>query len=284
MSEKSVVVLGLPESGKTTFLAALWHLVTEREIDTKLKFVTLRAGNATHLNQIAALWRRAKKQERTTVAGDRVVSISLKADDREVDVVSFPDVAGETFRQMWEERECDETIVQFLKSQGVMFFIHADKINKPNWVVDEVEQCKALGIPYEAEQVVPWKPRLAPTQVQVVDLLQMLQSPPLDVGPRRLGIVLSAWDKARAERLSPSDYLARQLPLLAQFLNHGINKEWTVRVYGISAQGGDYDDDKTNSEEAAQLRAIDVPSERISVVFGDEVSSDLTAPLHWLLG
>jgi len=33
MTKQSVVIIGLPESGKTTFLGALWHLVTAREIE-----------------------------------------------------------------------------------------------------------------------------------------------------------------------------------------------------------------------------------------------------------
>lgn len=284
MAEKSIVVLGLPGSGKTTFLAALWHLVSEREIDIKLKFVTLRAGNAVHLNEIAARWRQARAQERTSVAGDRLVSMSLKADDEEAHVISFPDVAGETFRQMWEDRDCEESVATMLKSNGVMFFIHADKINSPGWIVNEKQMCEELGLQYEPGQMVPWTPRLSPTQVQVVDLLQLLQTPPLDVGPRRLIIVLSAWDKVRAERLSPQEYLARKLPLLAQYLENGVDNGWKVRIYGVSAQGGDYDDDKSKRPEAERMRAVDVPSKRISVTFGEEQSHDLTAPLHWLLG
>ncbi len=61
MAEGSVVIIGLPSSGKTTFLAALWHLITERDIETRLRFGDLRAGNATHLNVIAARWRDATR-------------------------------------------------------------------------------------------------------------------------------------------------------------------------------------------------------------------------------
>ncbi len=53
MPERSVVIIGLPASGKTTFLAALWHLVTARDVDTVLRFGTLRVGDAAHLNAIA---------------------------------------------------------------------------------------------------------------------------------------------------------------------------------------------------------------------------------------
>lgn len=284
MVEKSVVVMGLPGSGKTTFLAALWHLIVGREIDVKLNFVTLRAGNAAHLNEIARLWQQARVQERTSVAGDKVVSIAFRVGDEDACTLTFPDMRGEAFRDMWEARECDVDTLQLLKSAGVLFFVHADKINSPGWVVDEAQQCRELGLPYEPGEKVPWKPRLAPTQVQIVDLLQALQMPPLDVGPRRLAIILSAWDKVAVERLSPDKYLARKLPLLAQYLAHGVTPGWQVRIYGVSAQGGDYDDDNSKSDEAESLRAEDVPSKRIQVVLGDAQSHDLTNPLHWLLG
>ena len=45
MTQQSIVVLGLPGSGKTTFLAALWHLVFSRETETKLRFDSLKSGN-----------------------------------------------------------------------------------------------------------------------------------------------------------------------------------------------------------------------------------------------
>ena len=45
MNQRSVVIIGLPASGKTTFLAALWHLVTAREVPTVMQFRTLNAGN-----------------------------------------------------------------------------------------------------------------------------------------------------------------------------------------------------------------------------------------------
>jgi hypothetical protein len=73
------------------------------------------------------------------------------------------------------------------------------------------------------------------------------------------------------------------MPLLDQFLKHGLNPVWETRIYGVSAQGGDYDDDKTTLADAERLRDIDVPSERISVFYAGDKSNDLTDPLQWLL-
>lgn len=282
-SNRSVVVMGLPGSGKTTYLAALWHLVSEGEIDSKLKYVSLRAGNAEHLHEIATLWRDAKRQERTSVSGDKLVSMILQAEGGEPQTVTFPDIAGEAFRQMWELRECDETVVSWLKEPGVLLFIHADKVSVPKWVVQEKLLLEDLEVEREQMEVVDWSPSLAPTQVQLTDLLQSMQSESLDVGPRRLGIILSAWDKAVGRGLSPEEYLAKRMPMFSQFLAHGLDSRWEVRIYGVSAQGGDYDS-KTNAlEEAKRLREVNTPSERILVVYAGAESHDLTEPLQWLL-
>ena len=287
MSKHSVVVMGLPGSGKTTFLAALWHLVSEKEVPCKLTYVSLQTGNIEHLHEIASQWRAAKKQERTAQGGDKLVSMILKAEGGHPQTVTFPDVAGEAFLQMWGLRECDETVAGWLKNPGAMIFIHADKVTVPKWVIDEKLLLEDLGIPPEdegrAEEVVDWSPNVAPTQVQLVDLLQSMQTEPLDVGPRRLAIILSAWDKAAGRGLSPEEYLAKRMPLLNQFLKHGLDHRWETRIYGVSAQGGDFDDDKATLPDAERLRDIDLPSQRISVVYAGTESNDLTEPLQWLL-
>nr|WP_315487994.1 hypothetical protein [uncultured Rhodoferax sp.] len=284
MTDRSVVVMGLPGSGKTTFLAALWHLVTEGELDSKLTYVTLKTNNVAHLNKIAEVWRLARKPERTSVAGDRVVSMILKADGGTPQTITFPDVAGEAFLQMWEERECDDVVATWLKGPSVLFFIHADTVDSPHWVIDETLRSERLGLERGTDEVVQWSPRLAPTQVQVTDLLQSMQADPLDVGPRRLAIVLSAWDKVAPEGMSPEDYLRVKLPLLHQFLKHGFKPQWEVRVYGVSAQGGDYDEEKKEHAEAMALREVKLPSKRIRVAYaGADESHDLTEPLQWLL-
>src|SRR5436309_7725049 len=103
MPERSVVIIGLPASGKTTFLAALWHLITARDVETRLRFGTLRVGDLAYLNAIAARWREAKVQDRTAVTGNRIVSMSLINPAEGAVRVTFPDVPGEGYLRMWED-------------------------------------------------------------------------------------------------------------------------------------------------------------------------------------
>jgi hypothetical protein len=283
-AQRSIVILGLPGSGKTTFLAALWHLVTARDIDTVLRFHSLRDGDVSHLNALAKRWRLARRQRRTVLGEEQVVSMNLLGASEMPVRLTFPDLSGEAFRHIWEDRSCDPTVSEILtEGDTVLLFVHADAIDLPLWVVDITAQSHKIGLPVEEGPVVDWHPRLAPTQVQLVDLLQLLRQPPLDRGPRRLAVMLSAWDKVVAEGLVPEAYLRKKLPLLDQYLRQKADG-WMWRVYGLSAQGGEYDDDTEVLAEAEELRAIDRPSTRIQLVDYDRISHDLTDPVAWLMG
>jgi hypothetical protein len=286
MSQDSIVVIGLPGSGKTTFLAALWQLVFSRNRDTQLKFASLARGNYEHLNSIAARWRNAQMQERTLVGGNKIVSINMRDQEGRTTQITFPDVAGEAYRHMWENRECEVEVSDTLRHGNVLLFIHANDIKLPLWIADIAAQTRALNLPPESEETpVSWQPHMSPTQVQVVGLLSLLASPPLDIGPRRIVVMLSAWDKVKDERLSPIEFLRAKLPLLHQYLTANKN-QWEWKVCGVSAQGGDYDEVKDGavaSEEARDLRALDDPTARIHLSYDDTELHDLTAPLAWLM-
>lgn len=283
MIEPQIVIVGLPESGKTTFLAALWHVVNAAEIDTALRFGALGQGDRSYLNTITKQWRSARKQERTIVGGPRNVTMHFKdRNNRDVRVI-FPDLPGEDFVRIWEARECSETLSNSLEQSAVLMFVHADTIRAPGWVADEVDQSQSLGLPVPEGDPSPWKPADAPTQVQLVDLLQLIRAQVGERSKRRLVVVLSAWDKVANEASDPASYLAEKLPLLSQYL-HGNGDNWDWRVYGISAQGGDYDKDGSGAAlaEAEHLRNLDQASKRIGVTHGSTVHHDLTEPLAWL--
>ena len=121
------VIMGLPASGKTTFLAALWHLIEAEETECRLLLDGYR-GELKYLNQISEAWRSFQKVPRTSHTGDVDVTINLL--DRETGAKGtafFPDLAGETFDQQVEERRCKPKLIEELAvDDGILFFINAN--------------------------------------------------------------------------------------------------------------------------------------------------------------
>ena len=76
-----------------------------------------------------------------------------------------------------------------------------------------------------------------------------------------------------------------KLPLLHQYLRRGADR-WTYRIYGLSAQGGEYDKAEEGAERvprAEELRNLNQPSSRIQLVGPVPETHDLTEPLAWLM-
>ncbi len=282
MSARHHLVVGLPGSGKTTFIAALWHVVISEEIASALQLSRL-DGDRTHLNKIRESWLRCEPVPRTSQQVEPYVRMLLKDAAEHVAEVWFPDMSGESFRDHWEYRlwsaRYDSTVEQ---TDSVMLFVHPDKIIEPLRIATVNAMASAIPSPVAAPNGTapapprPWDPKQTPTQVQLVELLQFLRwrKPGR---PWAVSIIVSAWDVVRNLGQTPHAWCSARLPLLEQFLRAN-TKALHVRYYGLSAQGGELPGD------AARLRAVAYASERIEVVReGRASTSDITVILRDLL-
>ncbi len=283
-----VSIVGLPASGKTTFLAALWELVCEDRVAKALQFQSIGSSDQAYLRKIVEVWRSAKEQARTELTGTSSVSMTLADASGRVVRVTIPDVPGEAFRSMWEDRELDGTLLGTLGTGNILFLLHGNKIKAPAWVTERAALRRATKAVKPETAVQAWEPKFAPTQVQLVDLLQLISHEPVGRPGRKVAVVVSAWDKAEGEGLDPGKFLDAKLPMLSQYLAAGRDR-WDHRVYGVSAQGGDYDENDRNKanpkkgKDAESLRDVDIPAERIRLVYGTAETHDLTGPLLWLM-
>lgn len=271
-------ILGLPRSGKTTFLAALWHLIDAGEVNTHLCLDKL-IGNNEYLNNIVEAWRRCEEVPRTPRGAETEVMIHVHetATGRKI-LLQFPDLSGESFEDQFASRACQSAYVEaFARDGGILLFINADRAQDGMTLADlqqVVGESQAGAELIEQE----WSPQFVPEQVRLVDLLQFLQQAPFVRRQRRLAVNISAWDVVAQPRLSPEQWLAREMPLLHQFLRNN-SDSFDFRAYGISAQGGDV------TGEKRLVLAAQVPSRRIQCVGpGVQNIHDLTAPLVWLNG
>jgi hypothetical protein len=299
-SSKRYLVFGLSGAGKSTFAAALWHLLDSREVPTMLA-KGRHSGNFRYLEKIAKRWCDGWKLERTKSEEVEDVRINLVHEESSTEFsLEFRDIAGESLRTAFATRYCDPEFVELVKhADGVLLFVSADRKMDDATILDvraatgddeglddedddDDDREDDAASEGESPPDQPFDPDKVPLQVRLVDLLQSLRLKPFDKEPFRVAVIISAWDLANAT--SADGWLADKMPLLDQFLRGGEIAD-SVRVYGVSAQGGVFaakgDKDDENRKEIMKIRPA---SKRIRVEGHGAGKHDLTHPVRWLSG
>jgi hypothetical protein len=278
----NLLFIGLPGSGKTTFLAALWHVLSDGSSATSLTLTRL-SGDRTYLNQIAKEWRECSQVPRTNLQTEQVVVLHLDGEGFGTFDLSIPDLAGEAFKQQLSDRRMSRRHDAFVQdATGVMLFLHPDVQKGTQLTVARRLEAELPGT--DEQDSTPtspgadnaWSPELLPTQTKLVELLQFL----LDRTQRKLrvAVVVSAWDLV--DHLgAPHEFVARELPLLQQFLK-GNDDLFEHSVFGVSAQGGNI----AVEAEKQTLLELDDALKRIKVRHQQHTDQDISKPIAWLLG
>ena len=276
-----ILLIGLPETGKTSFLAALWHFLKSPKIPNRKLIQYKRSPNDKYLSDIYKDWLSCKRPIRTALADQKTTDIELFLQHKstgEKFVMNVPDVAGETFRDQWEQRIWMNTYLEEVKKAvGFIFFIHSQK----NIITLKLLQ-DGYGLPPEgvtSEDSIKWSPKDTATQVVLIELLRFHLEHFMRT-PMPVAFVLSAWEKELDEEfaIEPAEWLESTMPMLSQFLR-AHHEKLQIKTYGISAQGGDFED----GDKRAALQKLHEPADRIKVQVGAEQSNDISAPIQWLL-
>ncbi|MFN3171237.1 MAG: hypothetical protein ACE37E_11150 [Hyphomicrobiales bacterium] len=301
MSDQEIMVLGFQASGKTTFAAALWHLVDSREIKDTALVKGKHNGDFRYLEEISAAWAAGWVVGRTLSEEWRPITINLRRLVSETDVrLSFVDIAGETVERIFVTREVDERVEPLIRdASGLLLFVSALRPmddysiadlylefpdEAPPEPTDEPVVAGTNDSSASSDETVPFKVEMTPQQIQLVDLLDALADDPLEMRPARVAVIISAWDKAHGAS-TPEAWLEDHMPLLFQYLvTHA--DEFEIRIYGVSAQGGHVPSKKNPTEPSDRAELLKQPeaSRRIRVVGHGAGGHDLTHPIAWLSG
>ena len=244
------------------------------------------AGDFRYLEEIAQSWCEGWQVERTKSEQVEEVKINLLHPSSGTELsLEFADLSGETFEKAFETRLCRQTFVDLVKNAaGLLLFVSAIRQLDDVTILDAFagEEADQMTLEEDQGDTTPWNPTKTPLQVQIVDLLQALRLAPFSRRPFKVAVIVSAWDLS--SETSADDWLAKKMPLLDQYLRNGSDAA-EVRVYGVSAQGGQLSKKgEKPGPDRDKLLALDRPSERIKIVGMEVREHDLTGPLLWLSG
>jgi hypothetical protein len=273
------LIVGMPASGKSTFIAALRHLLIADEVATELELTAL-SDDESHVNALEADWLACREVQRTKTATEGWVEFRVRNRTTGAEaVLSVPDLRGETFEQPLCAGRCNRELYDSLgDADALLLFTNADRpedaglISDFNDMLDDVEQ-PAESKPSPKPMPVPFDPMAMPEEAKIVEFLQMANRRPLRPRLRRIGIVISAWDVVSGG-VTPEEWFAEHRPMIDQFFSNNADL-WELRLYGVSAIGGKLPRDRKKLDRMK-------PSERIILVGEQTAAHDLTSPLSWL--
>lgn len=261
------LIAGLPSAGKSTYIGVLAYLLSSPVKGQILRF-SENPDDLSYLNRLSEPWLSQRIVDRTTLGSSFNIDFQLKrSTDDETISVQLPDIAGEDFVSMLKKQS--EIVRSWSeKPDSLLFFIRECSIHVLAEQFEEKDKTgNTKGIPnFEVNSM--------SVDIQNVLLLKELHN----LFPwKKLAIGISSWDLFTNDYPIPSDLL-RQSPFLYNFIKHYFPD---AMIFGISAQGAEYNDSQELVEE---LEERTIRGERAYIVTDEgEKSYDLTLPLNFLI-
>lgn len=261
-----VLVLGGPDSGKTTYLLQLYGRAAEGDNQVRLRgAVESQAAIKDGLARLAS----GRPAGHTPNGTETSLTLPLVDSEsgREWDV-TVPDYAGEDLRRVgialrltdrWRglAAESDHWVVMVRLSQ------HPDI---PDLIDRPVGELARAG----AQQAARADANSLPIDMFLVELLQLLQHGRTQIGEAsdlRVSVVLSCWDElGQPNGKLPSDFVREQLSLLDSYCTTTFGSRY--RAFGLSSQGREL------TEEDPDAQFIDEGPETMGWLVCEDGSHD----------
>jgi hypothetical protein len=274
---KNILVVGLPETGKSSFIQALDEVLKHPRSAADLCSCGL-AQDRSYIQSGKAEFLAGKKLTRTTRPLEDT-AVELWFEHRRTGQrgrLHLPDVKGEVFQDQWVHRQWEQNYRSSLSNiSGALIFVRADgKARNDELLGTMITQPIITG-----QSLSGWEMKHASAQVQLVDVLQFIMDYSDVPRPLRSVVLISAWDTVGGagdlRPKDPSKFLEREWALVAQYLK--ANPEcFEYRTYGVSAYGGE-----PNHLGAMALKPA---HERVTLTYATVTDHDITRPIRWLLG
>jgi hypothetical protein len=284
MSRRSIILMGGPDTGKTNYVARLWHALNAKE--GALHAVDIPEDIAFVEDMIAHLFQGCfAPRSYLTEDGRHDLLISVKAaDGGPTTELVIPDISGELWMNAVLSSEIGADWMEELRqANGAVLFVRVlSKLNERplDWVTAD-RLLSALG---EEEGRTG-----LPTQVMLCELLRFLEvslAKRPDGAPPRVAIVVSAWDLVddQVAARGPQAFLESEFPLFGGKLRDV--RTLDVRTFGMSVVGGDIEQNRAFRDEFLDqdFRKTGWVMTKDSPVENWYKNPDVTLPIAWVVG
>lgn len=285
MENRTCFMIGMPSSGKTTYLVSLTSMLMLGEIETllTLKNCDIPEGMENIQDEIRD-FNKFQPVGRTLRAAGGWIELPLT--DKRGDKVwlRIPDLSGEIFLDLVCERRLKKDIAAHLRGADVLlFFLNLNTITHDKLIPVNGET--AIGIiekgykdsVLESAKALPRETGMQKErQVTQSDLVELLQCVHYLANKRiKVKLIISAWDSIEKQFKpgfkTPEKCIEQSLPLLSQFLSSNPDRI-DSEIWGVSAQGFDF----TNPEELEKCLMDDIGNHARVITPEGQETHDLT--------
>lgn len=266
---KTILIAGLPNSGKSTFIAALWSCLEEKFINMKFSLASL-PQNSEYLNKLSSAWNELKRIDRTNI-DTPVINIPMKLNETNENVeLNIPDYRGESFKSLITNRISDEFKNTLIKSTHLLYFIHECNPGRfdDDFKDEDKHESEAEANNINVDNMIMSK---ASADAMNMLVLRWLRD---NSQFKKILICISAWDKKLNHRTA-EEYISSTSPGMYNFIKHSFPE---VEFIGVSAQGCDYD--HSNKQEYEQKT---FEGKRAYVLEKEKNIYDISLPVYKLI-
>lgn len=269
---KNILIAGLPDSGKSSYIAALWSCLEENFNHMKFGMDKF-PDDCEYLYQLSSKWNDLLKFDRSSSDN---INISLPLKDTETGLehtLLIPDFKGETFHNLIRNHS-NASLSEFLDNNvGLLYFIGNCNPGRFDDDIDlypeedQVETKEPPKVIFNISDV----PEDARNMLVIKYLLEHYHF-------NNIVVCISAYDEKGVD-VSVQEYIRKNSPGLFNFLE---SLSLPVKYMGVSAQGCNYE--KLNIEDKKEYIEKTQKGERAYIVVDKEIIYDISLPIHAALG
>jgi len=231
-----LALIGMPQTGKSTFLGALWALV-QSPLEQSVSEASF-SGDRSYIQRLAEQVARGEEIDRTGVDTNEAMAVELAFESLGSADVAIPDTSGESLRVLVEQHRWHPRLrAACEEATAVALFVHPARLRAPQ----PISLLAGFGGDDGAATAAPEPVAFdvhehAATAAELIDVFENVTELCSERWPIRLAVIVSAWDRVDGDP-TPHEWMAARLPAVLATIESNPDIA-ALEVFGVSAQGG----------------------------------------------